>query len=131
MACCINGQRGHSMEQQVRQQLEAAGVQVEDALYRFMGNEGLMLKFLLRFPQDENFGALQQAMDRGDVGAAYQAAHTLKGVAGNLAIEPLFTAASAVVEELRAEQLQEAAERMPALEEVYLRTVALLGALDG
>ena len=114
------------MERQVRQQLEAIGVQVDEALYRFMDNEGLLLKFLLRFPQDENFGALKQAMDRGEVNAAYQAAHTLKGVAGNLAIEPLFQAASAVVEELRAEQLQKAAERMPALEEVYQRTVTTL-----
>ena len=37
------------MDERKRTCLEAAGVNVEDVLARFMNNEALMLKFLLRF----------------------------------------------------------------------------------
>ena len=48
------------MDERKKQQLEAAGIDVADALARFMDNEALMLKFLLRFPQDQNFSLLKQ-----------------------------------------------------------------------
>lgn len=70
------------MDQQKRLLLERAGIDVADALARFMDNEALMLKFLLRFPEDKNFSQLEQALADGDATRAFEAAHTLKGVAG-------------------------------------------------
>ena len=93
------------MDAMQRERLLAAGVQVDEALERFMGNEALMMRFLLRFPGDGNFSLLRQAMARGDVSGAFEAAHALKGVTGNLAA---------------------AQDRMAALEAVYARTAQAL-----
>lgn len=118
------------MEDKIRTQLEMAGIRVDEALDRFMNNEGLMLKFLLRFPQDENFALLQQALEDRDTARAYTAAHTLKGVVGNLAMTELFEQVSRMVEDLRREDLEAATARMPELEKQYRRTVAVLGMLS-
>ena len=111
------------MDERKRTCLEEAGINVEDALARFMNNEGLMLKFLLRFPQDPNFQLLREAMDKQDLQGAYNAAHTLKGVAGNLSLTGLMAAVSAVVEDLRGGDLAAAADKLPHLTQQYLRTV--------
>ena len=117
------------MDQKIREQLETAGINVDEALERFMNNEGLMLKFLLRFPQDENFALLKQGLEQRDTAAAYTAAHTLKGVVGNLAMGELFRMVSQVVEDLRGEDLAAAQRRMEPLEAQYLRTVEALNQL--
>ena len=117
------------MEEARKKQLEAAGIDVDDALSRFMDNESLMVKFLLRFPQDQNFRQLQEALAAGDAAGAYTAAHTLKGVAGNLSMAALFRQASAVTEDLRKEDLAGAAARMGALEAEYHRVIAALTGL--
>ena len=117
------------MDQKIREQLENADINVDEALERFMNNEGLMLKFLLRFPQDENFARLKLGLEQGDATAAYTAAHTLKGVVGNLAMGELFRMVSQVVEDLRGEDLAAAQERMEPLEVQYLRTIEVLNQL--
>ena len=117
------------MDGMKRALLEQAGVDVDEALGRFMGSEGLMMKFLLRFPQDENFARLCQAMEAGDAGQAFEAAHTLKGVAGNLSITGLFRQAGALVEDLRGGDLEGAREKLPALEAQYAQVTQALAEL--
>lgn len=109
-----------------RSRLEAAGIDVEEALGRFMDNEELMLRFLLRFPQDENFALLRQALEQGDVRRAFEAAHTLKGVAGNLSVTGVFRQTGRLVELLRAGDLAAASAAMPELEAEYDRAVRAL-----
>ena len=117
------------METSKLQQLQQAGIDTQEALGRFMGNEALMLKFLLRFPQDPNHAKLLQAMEAGDASAAYAAAHTLKGVAGSLSIKPLFDQASAITEDLRSGHLTAAAEKLPALIQTYQSVLQAINAL--
>lgn len=114
------------MDEMKRQLLLAEGIDVDEAMERFMGNEALMMKFLLRFSQDENFAKLKQAMVQEDVQAAFEAAHTLKGVAGNLSMKTFFHQVSDIVEELRSGNLAEAEAKMPDLETVYVRTLDML-----
>ena len=116
------------MDEQRRAQLIAAGVDVEEVLLRFMGNESLMMKFLLRFPEDPSFPQLKEAMEQGDTARAFTAAHTLKGVAGNLSMNALYQQVSALVEDLRNEDLAAAACKMEDVEQQYLRVVEALGA---
>lgn len=118
------------MDEKKQRELEAAGIDVADALGRFMDNEALMLKFVHRFPEDKNFPQLRQALDSGDATRAFEAAHTLKGVAGNLAMTDLFQQVSLMVEDLRRRDLPAAQEKMPALEERYARIVTALNTLD-
>lgn len=109
--------------------LKDLGIDGEEALGRFMNNEALMMKFLLRFPQDPNFPKLKAAMEAGDPSAAYTAAHSLKGVTGNLSMKSLFTHASSITEDLRRGDLDAARDKLPALESVYEATVRGLTSL--
>lgn len=107
------------MDEARRAHLEAAGIDVGDALARFMNNEALMTKFLSRFSQDKNYALLKRALEDGDAAGAYAAAHTLKGVAGNLSMRALYDAACAVVEPLRAGDMAGALEHITALDAAY------------
>ena len=118
------------MDETRRDHLARAGVDVEEALERFMGSEALLLKFLVRFPADENFPKLRQAMAGRDAAAAFAAAHTLKGVAGNLSLKSLYGLLVPLVEDLRRGDLAAAAGRMPELEAEYARITAALGQLS-
>ena len=118
------------MDENKRQRLEESGIDVADALTRFMDNEALMLKFLLRFPEDKNFPLLKQAMDSGDAAQAFEAAHTLKGVAGNLAMTELFQQVSLLTDNLPEQDLTAARPRMPAPEACHARIIAALRELS-
>ena len=116
------------MEEAAKKRLEAAGVDADDALGRFLQNEALMMKFLGRFPAATSCARLREAMERGDVAQAFEAAHTLKGVAGNLSLKRLYEALTPMVEELRAGDLAAASARMEEAELWYSRAAE---ALDG
>ena len=114
------------MEQEMRDRLVKAGVNVDSGLERFMNNEALFLKFLLRFPGDPNFAQLGESLASGDLKAAFVAAHTLKGVTGNLSLDGLFPLLTPVVEALRREDKAAAEDAMPPLREAYQRVTAIL-----
>lgn len=66
-----------------------------------LANEALVAKFLRRFPSDPTMQQLREAVALNDRKAAFMAAHTLKGVAGNLSLTELQNAASQLTEQLR------------------------------
>lgn len=103
------------MEKRTGERLAAAGVDLAQGLERFMGKEALYRKFALKFLEDPNFEKLRQALSDGDAGEAFAAAHTLKGVCGNLSFNRLYAAAEAVVEPLREDRLADAREHMEPL----------------
>lgn len=109
-----------------RETLLQAGVAIDDALRRMMNNETLLFRLLGRFLQDNSFGALQQALAEGRTQDAFAAAHTLKGVAGNLSLQPLFALSCDLVEDLRSGDLAAAQGKFPALEAQYHTTCAAL-----
>ena len=87
-----------------REELEAAGVDVEDGLGRVLGNEQLYERLLGIFAQDTSYDELARA-----------AAHTLKGAAANLSMKTLAELAMGVLTALRAGDRAEAERLMPAL----------------
>lgn len=109
------------MKEQDMEILKNAGIDPESAIERFMGNEALYLKFLFRFPDDENYQNLCRFIEQQDCKNAFTTAHTLKGVCGNLSIKRMETILSEQVEYLRNGDLQKGRDMMPQLEEVYDR----------
>lgn len=81
--------------------LASRGNDASGALARFLGDEALYEACFRQFLADPAFGALETAMDSGDGAAAFETAHTIKGVAGNLGLTELYHAACALVEPLR------------------------------
>ena len=85
----------------------SVGGKYEDAL-KILPTDKLIEKFLLKFVQDPSFLQLCAAFEQGDAHRAFMAAHTLKGVCGNLALGNLYSASSGITEALRnAEKIEE------------------------
>ena len=82
-------------------------------------DETKIIKFLKMFLEDDNFKKLSEALPKGDVDAAFIAAHTLKGVCQNLAFDDLYDADVQVTEALRAGNIQRARELFPDVEREY------------
>lgn len=107
------------MEDRKKNALKEAGIDVDNALERFMGNENLFERFLKKFLEDSNHAALNAAVSAGDPEAALTAAHTLKGVSGNLSILPLHELLTRQVELFRDDNWEGAVAVMPRITEVY------------
>ncbi len=86
---------------QFKEIFEAYGGNYDNTLGRFLGNESMYLRLLKMFFQDENMCLLGTAIENQEWRAAFEAAHTLKGVTGNMGLDPLYDAVCNIVEPLR------------------------------
>lgn len=84
-----------------KEKLREAGILYDDGLRRFSGYKDLYEKHLGKFPLNPVFAELKEAMDQGDYNAAFAAAHTLKGLSGNLSLQGLYRSLKDFVEFLR------------------------------
>ena len=78
----------------------------------------LVTKFITKFCDDPSFSELSLAMQEGNRQEAFRAAHTLKGVSGNLSFDRLFDSATRLTELLRPEGDAIPEEALPLFEEV-------------
>lgn len=85
----------------MKEELAAAGADVNGTLERFMDSESLYERFLKRLPEDSNMGRLREAIEKSEWEAAEQAAHTLKGVTANLGLEPVALIMDQIVKKVR------------------------------
>lgn len=92
------------------EQAAEKGINVDDALQRFMGNEALLEKMLKKLPETvypSRYGGNGQDLEvvaflkSGDTTTALANAHTLKGIMGNLSITGLYQAYTDIVTALR------------------------------
>lgn len=102
-----------------KEALTGAGIDVEDALGRFMGNEMLFSRFLKKFTEDANYEKLSQAIAAKDAEAAVAASHTLKGVCGNLSMTKLHELLTRQVAALRGGDWETASGLMPEISQAY------------
>ena len=99
--------------------LRDSGSDPDGALCRFAGNTDLYKRFLIQFLTDDTIGQIRDAMDREDWEGMLTAAHTLKGVAGNLGLDPLYRASSMIVSALRCGDTGSAQRAYGTLEAAY------------
>lgn len=89
-----------------------------EAIGRLMSDR-LIERLILKFPQDASMTQLREALAAENYEDAFRAAHTLKGVAGNLAFTALHISASDLTEALRANKQKPAADLVQKLEADY------------
>ncbi|WP_294852969.1 Hpt domain-containing protein [uncultured Oscillibacter sp.] len=82
-------------------QLRAHGADMDGAMNRLLGDEALYAMCFDLFLEDPAFATLGAALDAGDRAAAFEAAHSLKGVAGNLGLTRIYRLSGELVEPLR------------------------------
>ena len=90
-----------------REIFEVYGADYNSTMARFMGKEAMYVKCLDMLFKDDNLEKLGTALEQQDYEAAFAAAHTLKGVVGNMGLTPLFNAVCAIVESLRKREVPE------------------------
>lgn len=111
----------------------AVGGNYAEATGRLM-NDALIRRFLLKFPDDKSFSDLRLALSEGRIDDSFAAAHTLKGVALNLALTRLSGSAAALTDALRpqnrgAYREDDAARLFTAVENDYSEVLSAIKAL--
>jgi HPt (histidine-containing phosphotransfer) domain-containing protein len=113
------------------------GFDVEEGLSRLGGNRKLYVKLLRDLAREhaEDAEVIRETLAKGDTKGARALAHTLKGMAGNLAAQEVYEASAALEttlkhdnDKLRDEQSID--DRIAELDEALTRTVAALQVLD-
>ncbi|SEL46123.1 MULTISPECIES: Hpt domain-containing protein [unclassified Butyrivibrio] len=94
------------MNEQMKQELIDWGVNWPDVQDRFMGNEDLVEKFMLKFLNDPSFAAMTKGLQAKNAEEAFKGCHTLKGVTGNLALDAMRPDVLELTEILRAGSLE-------------------------
>ncbi len=81
--------------------LREFGADVDSGLACCMNNEAFYLKLVEKSLGDPAFDNLKRAISEKDLDAAFDAAHGLKGVMGNLALTPIYDPIVEITELLR------------------------------
>ena len=82
--------------------LNEFGVNTKEGLTRCMNNEKFYFKMIKMGLASDQFEKLGTALDNNKLDEAFEAAHALKGVLGNLALTPIYTPLAEMTELLRA-----------------------------
>ena len=106
--------------------LSEMGIDERETLERFGGIQMLMEKMLKSFLDDQNFSDLKEAVEQGDAEAAERAAHTLKGMCGNLGMAELSRLSANFVERVRSGDTSKMNEDFAGITGEYKRVVGLL-----
>lgn len=103
----------------MREELMRIGVDYNTALDRCMGMEDLYREFLQSFLHENPLPKLEKYIVERNVKDAFKAAHTLKGLCGNLGFSNILEFLSPLVEILRDESLDGADELLLKVKERY------------
>ena len=84
--------------------LKEMGIDPTEGLGRCMNNEAFYFKMVKMGLSNEYFESLSQSLAKGDLETAFEEAHALKGVAGNLALGTIYDSIADLTEKLRAKE---------------------------
>ncbi len=108
--------------------LENFGVDTKEGLNRCMNNEGFYFRMIKLGLSNAYFDTLGTALEGGNTEEAFEAAHALKGVIGNLALTPIYDPLADMTEMLRAKKQADYVEIYRPIKEMRDK---LLGMLNG
>ena len=97
-------------------QLKALGADTEDGLKRCLGNETFYLRLVGMAIANDGYEKLRDAIDAGNLDEAFERAHALKGMLGNVSLTNLLDPVTEMVEELR---LRHDIDYSPMLERLF------------
>lgn len=84
------------------EKLRELGANTEEGMARCRNNEEFYLKLVGMALADDSFEKLAEAVEKKDLDEAFERAHALKGVLGNVSLTSLAEPVVEVTEELRA-----------------------------
>ncbi len=84
--------------------LQEYGVNTKEGLGRCMGMEAFYFRMLGMGLKNDSFEKLDAALADGNLEEAFEQAHALKGVVGNLALTPIYNPLADLTEMLRSKK---------------------------
>ena len=81
--------------------LEKCGCDIKGSLPRFLDDEDFMLECIMQVLEDPSFQTLKLRLREENIKAAFEDAHTLKGIIANTGLSPLYSIVTQIVEPLR------------------------------
>ena len=108
------------------EQLKSLGVDIDETMERFVGNEELFFKCLKKFPTDKNYVLLLDAIKDGNSEDAFEAAHALKGVSANLGLNDLYNEVKVITEVFRAGRMDYDAGNLENIKHQYKRVLNMI-----
>ena len=82
-------------------ELKRFGADTEEGSARCLGNDEFYLSLVRTVPGEQSFEKLSEAIKINDLDTAFELAHGLKGVLGNLSLTPIYQPVSEMTELLR------------------------------
>lgn len=119
------------MDTKTKEVLEKAGINTDDAMERFMGNEAMYEKYLARFVGDKTYEDLIEAVGKKDWQKAFETTHTLKGTTGTLSITGLFDLFSKQTEFFRGGDYESGVAMMDEIKAEYNKAVDAITSVCG
>lgn len=92
------------------QELEALGVNTDEAVERMNGNASLYERMLVKFKDMIKDMPVRPDFDGSNYADVIEAAHAIKGTSSNLSVTPIYEAYSEIVRLLRENQPEQARE---------------------
>ena len=84
--------------------LQELGIDPTEGMTRCMNNEVFFFKMITMAVSNDYFETLGESLEKNDLNNAFEAAHALKGVIGNLALKPIYEPLAEMTELLRAKK---------------------------
>lgn len=85
----------------VIEKLRIWGCDIDGAMNRMLNDEEFYMECLNTIPQEPSFEELEKSLKEKDLQKAFEHAHTLKGVLGNVGLTPMYKKSTEIVEPLR------------------------------
>jgi HPt (histidine-containing phosphotransfer) domain-containing protein len=83
-------------ELEILKNLQNNNIDTQSALERFLDNKEMYIKFIKQFSFDPSFNQIEEYITDKNWEQAFELAHSLKGVTGNLGMTALFDAFSKI-----------------------------------
>lgn len=96
-------------------ELKELGVNADEGIARFMNNAPLYERMVKKFVPTAETVHVMEFLESGDLETAKANAHNLKGVTGNLSLTPLYEGYSEIMTLLRAEENDQAKQKLAEL----------------
>ncbi len=96
------------------------GCDVNGAIARFAEDKELYFSYVVKFSKDEEFALLFDAIEGKNYTEAFEYAHSLKGVSGNLGLTPLYVSIGNLVEVIRHKEIDQFEGFVKSVKEQFL-----------
>ena len=106
--------------------LNSIGANTVEGLQRCLNNEPFYLRLVKMAAEDNGFEQMKAAIEKGDLDEAFERAHALKGVLGNVSLTNVLEPIKVITEDLRSRTEKDYTEEIDTIMEEVSKVRALI-----